>query len=84
MSQVIQTVCDVVAPKQLDESLPSVSTQARLASEMKALSQQQIREAVSDRSHLTLKYDGTTKVGTHLTEVEISTGDQTLLLGKNN
>ena len=80
---IIQIVCDVVAHKELDGALPSVSMQGKLAGEMKALARQHIRETASGRSNLTLKYDGTTKAGKHLTEVELFSGDQILLAGTN-
>lgn len=61
--------------------LPSVSTQNRFSSEMKALSESHIHEKLAGHSNLTLKYDGTTKSKGHLTEVEISSPDDTFLLG---
>lgn len=48
---------------------------------MKALSRQQVKEALLDAKNTTLKCDGTTKPLGHLVEVQIATPDQTLLLG---
>lgn len=59
-----------------------MSLQNRLGAEMKTLTQQQIRETLADSGgNYMLKYDGTTKVGENLTEVEIATGTETLLTG---
>ena len=80
VERVIQTVLHNLADREVGQ-LPSPSTQGRFASEMKAISREQIRESLGDGG-LTLKYDGTTKkrVG-HIVEVELSTGDYTYLVG---
>ena len=64
------------------EELPSTSTQARFASEMKALSREQVREEVDRETNLTVKYDWTTKghLG-HLAEVDMATKSGTFLTG---
>ena len=48
---------------------------------MKALSNKHIEDKLAGHTNLTLKYDGTTKSMGHLTEVEISSADDTFLLG---
>ena len=64
------------------EELPSTSTQARFASEMKALSREQEREEVEGETNLTLKYDGTTRghLG-YLAEVDMATKSVTFVTG---
>ena len=61
--------------------LPSASTQRLLATEMKAVNRQQIKEALVNEKDTTLKFDGTTKGGQHLTEVELSSKNNSYLLG---
>ena len=51
---------------------------------MKSLSRQQVFEAASQATNLTLKYDGTTKSLGHMVEVEIATKDGPLLMGKTH
>ena len=48
---------------------------------MKSLSRQQVFEAASQSTNLTLKYDGTTKSLGHMVEVEIATKVGPLLMG---
>ena len=48
---------------------------------MKSLSRQQVFEAASQSTNLTLKYDGTTKSLGHTVEVEIATKEGPLLMG---
>lgn len=48
IGEVIEVVCSTVAHKSVDGPLPSTVTQGRMASEMKALSREQIREAVGE------------------------------------
>ena len=48
---------------------------------MKLLSRQQVFEAASQATNLTLKYDGTTKSHGHMVEVEIANKDGPLLMG---
>ena len=57
------------------------ATQNTLTKEMKSLSRQQVFEAASQATNLTLMYDGTTKSLGHLVEVEIATKDGLLLMG---
>lgn len=61
--------------------LPSYTTQNSFTKEMKALSRQQVREGLENAKDCTIKYDGTTKKLGQLVEVEISTKDETYLLG---
>ena len=42
VGQVVQVVCEKVAHKELSDPLPSASTQARFASEMKVLARKQV------------------------------------------
>ena len=80
VSAAIDTVLTVVANKQVGR-LPSTSTQHRLGHEMLALSRQQVRAELAGHKNTTLKYDGTSKKGAHLSEVEIATADATFLAG---
>ena len=81
VKDVIKTVVETVTERAIGP-LPLTSTQCRLASEMKALSRQQIREEISGKSNFTVKYDGTTKGSHgHIAEVELATPTQTLMTG---
>ena len=48
---------------------------------MKALSLEQVQEALHQQENTTLKYDSTTEKVDNLVEVEVSTKDRTYLLG---
>ena len=80
VSDVIQTVVNTIAQKDIGP-LPSATTQRMFGAEMLALSHQQVKEAVCGQDQMTLKYDGTTKGGTHLTELEVATKTRTYLAG---
>ena len=80
VSEAIQSVVHIVTQKDIGR-LPSASTQHKLGPEMLALSRQQVKEGLSEIPNTTLKYDGTTKKGIHLTELEVSTGERTYLAG---
>lgn len=81
VGEVIRMVMNTLGRRSV-ESLPSTSTQARFASEIKAISREQVREEVKGKTGITLKYDRTTKgrLG-HLAEVEVATKDNTFLMG---
>lgn len=82
VSDAIKIVAETACNAKFATELPSRQTQARFASEMKALSREQINEHLESTSNTTLKYDGTTKrrVG-HLVECEIASDEQTFLIG---
>lgn len=80
-SELIKSIYETISGTELVGDLPSRKTQSKFGREMKTLSQQQVRAAVTDATNCTLKYDGTTKIGKHITEVEVSTKDQTFLIG---
>ena len=80
VSAAIKVVAKAVTGNDI-EDLPSYSTQNNLSREMCALSRQHVKEAVTSGENLTLKYDGTCKKIGHLVEVELSTEDQTYLIG---
>ena len=75
--RVITTLTDM----EFDGTLPSKSSQQRVASEMRAIARQHIREELQGEEHLTLKYDGTTKNGHHLVEVQVASEKETYTLG---
>lgn len=81
VSSTLKKVVKAVTSKELVGDVPSYGTQNRFVSEMKALSRQQVKEAIGNSRDNTLMYDGTTKKVGHLVEVEIATGTDTLLLG---
>ena len=81
MSEAIKIVSETVCGRQISD-LPSRPTQSRFGAEMKHLSRVQINEKLENASNTTLKYDATTKGRHgHLVECEISTGNETYLLG---
>ena len=80
VSEAIQKVTKAVTGKDMD-SLPSYASQNTFTKEMKAISRQQVKEALTDQTNTTLKYDGTTKKLGHLVEVEVATKDRTYLMG---
>ena len=79
-SEAIKSVC-AASETTVSGPLPCSSTQNTLTKEMKALSRQQVFQAASRATNLTLKYDGTTKSLGHMVEVEIATKEGPLLMG---
>ena len=79
-SEAIQSVC-TASETTVSGPLPCSATQNTLTKEMKSLSRQQVFEAASQATNLTLKYDGTTKSLGRMVEVEIATKDGPLLMG---
>ena len=70
-SPALKDTVEAVANKELEGHIPSTSYVTALAPDMKQISMQQIIEAVDKAESITLKYDGTTKNGRILTEVEL-------------
>lgn len=66
---IVRAICD----KELVGPLPSYRSQNRFGDELIALSKQQIKDVLVSENNTTLMFDGTTKSGHHLTEVEIGT-----------
>ena len=81
VGKAIQVVTKAMADKDVCGAVPCRSTQNNLTKEMKALSRQQVKEAVMGAENMTLKSDGTTKPLGHIVEVQVATPSQTLLLG---
>lgn len=80
-SELVKSIYESISGQELVGDLPSRKTQSNFGREMKTLSQQQVRDAVANSSDCTIKYDGTTKVGKHITEVEVATKKQTFIIG---
>ena len=80
-SEAIQSVC-AASETTISGLLSRSVTQNTLTKEMKSLSRQQVTEAASQATNLTLKYDGTTKSLGHMVEVDIATKDGPILMGK--
>ena len=60
-SPAIDRVLTTLIGQKFDGSLPSKSTQCRIASEMVSVSRQHLQEVFgADTKNLTVKYDGTT------------------------
>ena len=75
-SPVIESVITTLTNKKFDGSLPSKSTQCRIASEMASVSRQHLQEVFVDAKNLTVKYDGTTtKKGQHIVETQVAVAD---------
>ena len=77
----IHAVVSTLTEAELDGPLPSNASQQRLSGEMASVAKQHLREKLENEHNLTLKYDGTTKKGRHIVEVELETKDDTLLIG---
>ena len=77
----IHAVVSSLTEAELDGPLPSNASQQRLSGEMASVAKQHLREKLGDERDLTLKYDGTTKKGRHIVEVELETEHDTLLIG---
>ena len=80
-SEALRKVYTALTGKELLGELPSSKTQHRFGAEMKTLARQQVKEALSTEENTSLKYDGTTKAGHHLVEMEISTQARQYLIG---
>ena len=81
VGEAIKTVITTMTDGELAGNLPSKTTQNRMASEMEAINNICIGEELAGKKDLTLKYDGTTKKGKHLVEVEGVTKEKTFSLG---
>ena len=81
-SETLRETVEAITDFKIIGELPSTSTQRRIASEMKALALKKVVDTTKNASDLTMKYDGSTdSTGRHITEVEISTGEETYLIG---
>ena len=77
----IDSVISTLTPAVFDGKLPSKSSQQRVSSEMKVVAKEHLKDVLEGEENLTLKYDGTTKNGCHIVEVEIETKDNTYFIG---
>ena len=77
----MRVVTKAMTGQEVCGSVPSRATQNNFTQEMKVLSRQQMKQILSGAKNTTLKCDGTSKPVGHLVEVQVSTPEQTLLLG---
>ena len=80
-SKALKEVVEEMSQKKLDGPMPSTNYHNYIKGDMKALALQQVKEVLDSSETLTLKYDGTTKKGLTLMEVELATETETLLCG---
>ena len=80
-SEALRKVYKALTGNELLGELPSSKTQHRFGAETKTLARQQVKEALSKKENTSLKYDGTTKDGHHLVEMEVWTQEHQYLTG---
>ena len=83
VSEVLTLVVKTLTGMDFEGPMPSSRSQNRFGSELKAVSLQQVKETLlKDGKETTAMFDGTTKCGQHISEIEIATKSSgTFLIG---